>query len=435
MIGICIIFKYPLYFGFLLAIVLNSCYYFLVEKYSIKELFRYFLKGVLEHKIIYLVIILIGAIVSVWISSGVVPSLINYGFEYIDVDHILALSFIFTSIVSVFMGTALGTISTVGIAIMGIGIGFKVDPHILLGAIVSGSFIADKISPISGLNNLLFIVTKTEYKNVTKEMMKTLIPVYLLSLLFFIIMDNKIIIQNNNMEQVNYFKNLINETFVVSPMLLLVPLIIIILPLFKVKTKYALTFGVILGSILTIFVQGYSFYETLIIIFKGFHIEGNSDLSLILNSGGIYAMIEVVLIIMGALGLVGILSGVGLIEDISKKIVGGIKNRKSLILRTTMISSIFTIITCDQTVGVVVPAKLFSEKYKEFKFKNETLARVISDSGVVIAPLMPWNVNVIVFSTVLGITGMRFAMYSVLCYLFPIVSIAYALLIKNKTEK
>jgi|LGOV01.1.fsa_nt_gb NhaC family Na+:H+ antiporter len=430
-IGVCIVLNIPLYLGFLLAGILNCVYYFSIEKYSMKELVRYYLKGVLEHKIIYLIITLIGAIVSVWISSGVVPSLINYGFDYLNVNHIFSLTFIFTSIISVFMGTALGTISTVGVAIMGIGVGFDVDLNILLGAIVSGSFIADKISPISGLNNLLIVVTETEYKNVIKEMMKTFLPVYLLSLLFFMYMDFHMVTQSNNLEQVNNFKNLINEAFVISPVLLFVPLIIIILPFFKIETKYALLIGVILGSILTIFVQGYSFYETIMIILKGFHINDGGSLSLILNSGGIYAMIEVVLIVMGALGLVGILDGVGLLNEMSNKIVDGIKNRRSLIIRTVLVSSMFTIVTCDQTVGVIIPAKLFKEKFEKFKLKKEVITRVISDSGIVIAPLMPWNVNVIIFSTVLGITSMKFAMYSVLCYLFPIMTLVYVFRIKK----
>ena len=237
--------------------------------------------------------------------------------------------------------------------------------------------------------------------------------------------------QSNNLEQVNNFKNLINEAFVISPVLLFVPLIIIILPFFKIETKYALLIGVILGSILTIFVQGYSFYETIMIILKGFHINDGGSLSLILNSGGIYAMIEVVLIVMGALGLVGILDGVGLLNEMSNKIVDGIKNRRSLIIRTVLVSSMFTIVTCDQTVGVIIPAKLFKEKFEKFKLKKEVITRVISDSGIVIAPLMPWNVNVIIFSTVLGITSMKFAMYSVLCYLFPIMTLVYVFRIKK----
>jgi len=433
-VGGCILLNEPLYLGFLIAIILNIGYYVIFEKYPLKEINRYLLKGILEHRIIYLIIILIGSIVSAWISSGVVPSLIYYGFEYINVNHILLLSFVFTSIVSVFMGTALGTISTVGIAIMGIGVGFGVDLHILLGAIVSGSFIADKMSPISGLNNLLFVVTDTEYKKATKEMMKTFIPVYIISIIFYFIMDNRMIIQNADMEQVQIYKNLISETFVISPFLLFVPLIIILLPFFKVKAKFALFTGVILGSLLTIFVQGYSFVETLKVIFFGFHISGNSILKTILNSGGIYAMVEVIFIVMGALGLVGVLDGVGLLNEISNKIVVGIKDKKSLILRTVFISSIFTVITCDQTVGVIVPAKLFKEKYKKFELKKEALTRVISDSGVVIAPLMPWNVNVIVFSTVLGITGMKFALYSILCYMFPLVAIIYAFIEKNSSN-
>jgi len=163
-IAICILLEIPLYLGFFMSAVLNIVYYRLKENYTLKELIGYYLNGALEHRVIYGIILLIGGIVTVWIASGIVPSLIYYGFELISVNYIFTISFIFTSIVSVFMGTALGTISTVGIALMGIGKGYGVDLNILLGAIVSGAFIADKISPISGLHNLLLVVTETDYR-------------------------------------------------------------------------------------------------------------------------------------------------------------------------------------------------------------------------------------------------------------------------------
>lgn len=426
-----IVLSIPLYLGFFLAAFINFIYYILIEKYSIKELINYYLKGALEHKIIYIIIILIGGLVSVWISSGIVPSLMYYGFKYIDINHIFLLSFVFTSIVSIFMGTALGTISTVGIGIMGIGAGFGVDLNILLGAIVSGSFIADKVSPISGLNNLLILITETNYKDLMKEMIKTFLPVYVISLLFFMVIDYIQIIDFEKVNNIEKYKYLLSENFYISPFLLIIPLIVILLPFLKVPTKYTLFIGLLLGSSVTIFIQNQTLNNAFKIIYKGFHLEEKTLLSKILNSGGIHSMIEVILIVMGVLSFIGLLDGVGILDELSKKIVSGIKDKKSLILKTGLISGLFTIITCDQTVGIIMPSKLFVEKYKKFNLNNEVLARVISDTGIVIAPLMPWNVNVIIFSSVLGIYSMKFALYSILCYLFPIFTIITAKFIKK----
>jgi len=427
-IAVCILLNIPLYLGFLVSAVVNMLYYYIFEEYSLDELLSYYIQGILEHRVIYVIILLIGAIVSVWISSGIVPSLIYYGFEFINIKYIFTLSFLFTSIVSIFMGTALGTISTVGIALMGIGTGYGVDLNILLGAIVSGAFIADKVSPISGLHNLLLVVTKTSYKKVFQEMMKTFIPVYFLSLMFFIFMDFQMEISSSTLETVGLYKNMISSNFLTSKMLLLVPLIIIVLPFFKVKAKFALFIGAIVGAVITIIFQGKSFITTLTIVFFGFNIENSSNsLTRILTSGGMIGMIEVILIVMGALGLVGLFSRTGIISKISHKVLSSINSKRGLIIKTGLISSLFTIMTCDQTVGVVVPSKLFPKKYEEFNMTKEKLARILSDTGIVIAPLMPWNVNVIIFSKVLSLSSLGYIRYSVLCFLFPIFTVIYAL--------
>lgn len=427
-IAICILLEIPLYFGFFVSAILNMLYYKFRESYTIKELISYYLKGALEHRVIYGIILLIGGIVTVWIASGIVPSLIYYGFELISVNYIFTISFVFTSIVSIFMGTALGTISTVGIALMGIGKGYGVDLHVLLGAIVSGAFIADKISPISGLHNLLLVVTETNYKSVFKEMMKTFIPVYLLSLLFFIYQDFQMSIAVSSLETVSLYKEMIVSYFSISKLLLMVPVIVIILPFFKVKAKFALLIGTIIGAIITIVVQGKSIIKTINILLFGFSIEQSSSaLTEILTSSGIFGMFEVILIVMGALGLVGIFNNTGIITKISTKLVDNIQSKADLIIRTGLISSIFTIMTCDQTVGIIVPAKLFPKKYKIFNLSKEKLARVLSDTGIVIAPLMPWNVNVIIFSKVLGLTDLGYIKYSVLCFLFPMMTLIFAL--------
>jgi len=427
-IAICILLEIPLYLGFFVSALLNMLYYRLKEGYTTKELMSYYVNGALEHRVIYGIILLIGAIVTVWIASGIVPSLIYYGFEFISVNYIFTISFLFTSIVSVFMGTALGTISTVGIALMGIGKGYGVDLNILLGAIVSGAFIADKISPISGLHNLLLVVTETNYKKVFKEMMKTFIPVYFLTLLFFIFKDFQMSVSVSSLETVDLYKEMIATYFSISKVLLLVPIVVILLPFFKVKAKFALLIGTIIGTAITVLVQGKSLFQTFRILLFGFSIDQSSNsLTEILKSSGIIGMFEVILIVMGALGLVGIFNNTGIITKISSKLVDNIKSKSDLIIKTGLISSIFTIMTCDQTVGVIVPAKLFPNKYKAFEMSKEKLARILSDTGIVIAPLMPWNVNVIIFSKVLGLTDLGYIKYSVLCFLFPLMTIIFAL--------
>ena len=153
LISTCIITKLSLAYGFLGGIIFTSI--FLIKyKYTLRDIVIPIISGLKEAWTLYVLILLIGAAASVWLASGVVPALMYYGFEYMkDINFLLA-TFLIVSFVSIFMGTAIGTVSTIGIALLGVGKGFGVPAEVLLGAIISGAFIADKISPISGLFNL-----------------------------------------------------------------------------------------------------------------------------------------------------------------------------------------------------------------------------------------------------------------------------------------
>ncbi len=195
---VCVIAGISLIYAFLLSLIfitLTALKNGMDLKY-IKTIIR---EGVLECKSLYLVILLIGATVSVWISSGVVPTMIYYGLTYLQNVNFLFAGFLMIAISAVFMGTAIGTVSTIGIAILGIGRGFNIPDYILVGMIVSGAFMADKISPISGLLNLTLTTTNTSYKETVKCSLKTMIPTILIcALIYYMIGRNYINLDKDN---------------------------------------------------------------------------------------------------------------------------------------------------------------------------------------------------------------------------------------------
>lgn len=432
LIGLFLFYQIPIYYAFFIGVLVNAVFYHVFEKYEVKEIVRMIIRGCLEHKIIYIIVILIGGIVPIWISSGIVPSIVYFGIDLFSPDHFFLIAFIFSSIVSVFIGTALGTITTLGIAILAIGQVYNIPQYMLLGAIVSGTFIADKVSPISGLLNVLMMTTEVEYNKLMKNMMKTFIPVYVLSMAFYSILDYFVVIEGSN-NVVEIWKAHVVDLFSVTPILLLVPFIIVFLALFKFNTVKLLFSGWILGILAAFFYQGNSIVSSIKIIFFGIKFNAiDNPLTEILVSGGVVSMVEVILIIMGALALTNIFEETHFIRDLSKVMVESIQSKFQLILKTSIISSLLTIISCDQTLGIIIPSKLFIEKYKKFHLQKEDLARVISDTGVVIAPLMPWNVNVIIFSKVIGLTSMKFILFSFLCYAFPLVTVIQGKIGNNK---
>ena len=245
LISACIITNTSLAYGFLGGIIFTSTI-LIKYKYTIKDIIFLIISGLKEAWMLYVLILLIGAAASVWLASGVVPSLMYYGFEYMKDMNFLLATFLIVSIVSIFMGTAIGTVSTIGIALLGVGKGFGVPSHILLGVIISGAFIADKISPISGLFNLTLTTTKRSYKQVLPAMLPTFIPLFLITAVVYYLMGRNFT-TSTGAENLIYYQNAIFDGFKISPFIALLPAIILIMSLCGAKTIPTILIGLLAG--------------------------------------------------------------------------------------------------------------------------------------------------------------------------------------------
>lgn len=422
-IGGCILLNASLFWSFLCSVVF--AYLLLLRRgFSAYELGQMITEGLVECKSFFLLILLIGATVSIWLSSGVVPAMIYYGFQYMQGMNFLLAAFLITSLMAIFIGTAVGTVSTIGIALLGIGRGFGIPQDMLLGAIISGAYLADKLSPISGLLNLTLSTTQTTYKKTLKSMAKTLIPVYLLTAAIYTMLGEGYSI-SADAETLMDYQTAILQGFNISPLLLLLPLGVLCLTIAGVKIIPTISLGLIGGIIISIGMQKMTFNHAIRAMVFGF--RGNTasiELNKILHSGGIVAMIEVVLIVAGAIALSSLLERCGLIKLVVNKVIDSVKSKRQLIFKTGMISSILTVATCDQAVGIIIPGRLLQTKYTEVGLDNKALARTISDTGTIIAPLIPWNVNALIIGMISGITTINYVPYAVLCYIFPLVTLA-----------
>ena len=188
-----------------------------------------------------------------------------------------------------------------------------------------------------------------------------------------------------------------------------------------------------MGSIISIVFQNLKLLDLIKYIFLGFSINSNSAvINETLNSGGVISMISVVIIVMGAIALAAIMQGTGVINYLTKDLIYKIKNKKDLILKTGIISGVLTVITCDQTIGIVVPSRLLKNKYEEIGVDKSILARTISDTGTIIAPLMPWNVNGLIVSLVTGVSCLAYAPFALLCFIAPLMTVIVSNINKRK---
>ncbi|MCX7951410.1 MAG: sodium:proton antiporter [Clostridiales bacterium] len=407
-------------YGFIVSIILYLLF-FIKKGFSYKALCFMIIRGLNECKILYALILLIGATVSIWLASGIVPSMIYYGFEYMSGTNFLFAAFLLISFSAIFMGTAIGTISTIGVAVLGIGLGFGIPSNVLLGAIVSGAFIADKISPISGLLNLTLSTTNTKYKDALKSMGVTIIPTVIITSIIYYLIGTRFE-AHINLSSIKALQTSIEHLFFISPYLLIVPATMVLMSLLGVKIIYSILICLLIGIAISLLVQHLTINQVINFIIFGYKNNTGSNLDRILTSGGVSSMIEVLIIVMGAISLSSILEGTGTIYFFTDKFFNNIKNKKELVLKTGITSSILTIITCDQTMGIVLPARILSPKYHKLNVKREVLARTISDTGTIIAPLMPWNVNSLLISIVAG-SSKGYIPFAVLCYVAPLVTV------------
>jgi len=224
----------------------------------------------------------------------------------------------------------------------------------------------------------------------------------------------------------------IETTYNVNVWLLVFPVIMIIFAVKGINIIQNMTFGIMGGVIIALFVQKLPILKVITSMIFGYKAETTVvELNKLLQGGGAINMIEVMFIVILAIALTSLLEGLKIFEPLVEGFINKGKTKASLIWRTAVLSSILTVVTCDQTVGILLPSKLLKDKFDELKVKNTILARTISDSGTIIAPLMAWNVNAIIITTITGVTAMSYSIYTVFCYVTPLITILVAYL-ENK---
>lgn len=420
LIAACVILDISLFWGFLGSIIIMT----LTIKDK-KSAYSEALKGVKECQSLYLIILLLGANIAIWMSSGIIPTTIYYGFDKVTGVNFLLFAFLVTAVLSTVMGTGLGTLSTVGLALFGIGKGFGLPEPILLGAIVSGAFISDKISPVSALTNLTLEVVSVKYKTYFKAAIGPLLVTSLITgfIYFFIGQSLKTHVDTDLL--VSYQETLISH-YSLSPILFLIPLAIIVMAFLGVNVLKNMLSIFITGSLITIFYQKFSlslWFNSVIFGYKAN--TGDVFIDSILKAGGILPMVEVLFIVTGAIVLNGLMNHQGTLQPIFNRILAGTKSKTGLVFKTGLISIFLTSITCDQTIGIVLPGNILKKDYQKFGMTNVILARTIADTGTIIAPLEFWNVNSLIILGITGISALHYAPFAVLCYLSPIITLLY----------
>jgi NhaC family Na+:H+ antiporter len=422
----------PLYYGFLAGILFTSLVLF-KSGYPLREIWETSLSALKDLKKLLIIILLIGATTSMWLASGVVPTIMYYGFTYMEGLNFLLAAFLIMCLVSYFMGTAVGSISTVGISLSGIGLSMGIPHSMMVGVLVSGAFIADKISPLSGLLNLTMATVNKNYKEVFKSMIKTLLPTIIITSVIYFFMGRNYIAEGQNLLK---YKEAIRQGFNVSPALFILPALVLILSISGLDSLKTFSIGIIAGGALSIIFQKISLSSVIKALLFGY--RGNTpseELNALLVSGGMVSMIEATFMVAGAFILIKLFERGNVLVPFMDKLTKDINSGMSLIGRTGLISTLMTVVTCDQTSGIILPGTILQEKYQELKIDKAVLARTISDTGTIVAPIMPWNLNSFLIIPITGLGAAQYGPYAVLCYVCPLISMIVSYIqFKNKKD-
>ena len=388
-----------------------------------------------------LILLLIGSLAGTWLLSGVVPALIYYGLKILNPTIFLFAAVIVSALVSVATGSSWSTIATLGIALLGIGKALGFNDGLVAGAIISGAYFGDKMSPLSDTTNLAPAMAGTDIFTHIKYMFYTTGPSFAIAVIIFLIWGFTIDLSDTGPGVENVL-NAIDASFNISPWLFLVPALLIVIIVMKVPPLPSLLAGTLLGVIFALIFQPDivrqvsgsegSFWEagyigSLKAMFGEISIHTNeAEVNDLLSTGGMAGMLNTIWLILTAMVFGGIMEKSGMLHRISMAIIAKAKSTGGLVTATAGTCLFFNTTASDQYMAIVVPGRMFAKVYKDRGLKPEVLSRTLEDSATVTSVLIPWNTCGATQSSVLGVATWAYLPYCFFNIVSPFMTIIFA---------
>jgi NhaC family Na+:H+ antiporter len=390
-----------------------------------------------------LILLFIGALSGTWLMSGVIPVLIYYGLDVLHPSIFLFAAVFISSLVSLATGSSWSTVATIGVALLGIGNAMGINPSITAGAIISGAYFGDKMSPLSDTTNLAPAMAGTDLFTHIRYMMYTTVPTIIITFIIFLIIGFNLDIADKTVQIANVQK-VISENFNLSLWLLLVPAFLIFIIVRKVMPIPAMLLGTLVGGIFGIIFQhdiviNYSgitnnyaeaSYKTLIgAMYGNFQvITSDPKMNDLFKTGGMAGMLPTIWLILSAMVFGGVMEAGGMLKRILQSIMKKVNSTGSLVASTAVSCIFFNATASDQYIAIVVPGRMFADVYKDKGYKPELLSRTLEDSGTVTSVLVPWNTCGATQSRVLGVSTIDYLPYAFFNLISPFMTILFAYL-------
>jgi len=390
-----------------------------------------------------LILFLIGALAGTWLLSGIVPAMIYYGLMVLSPVIFLFAACFISAIVSVATGSSWTTVATVGVALLGIGKALGFEEGIIAGAIISGAYFGDKMSPLSDTTNLAPAMAGTDLFTHIRHMAKTTIPTMIITLILFIVIGLNYE-TSGSVEDVKTISQVISDKFNINPMLFIVPAVVLVMIIKRVPALPALLTGALLGGVFAVIFQpeiikevasdegSYSFLGFKAVMMALFGeigvVTSNDIVNELLVTRGMGGMLNTIWLIICAMVFGGIMEESGMLKVLAEAVIRKVHRVGSLIASTAATCIFFNITTSDQYLAILVPGRMYADVYRKRGLKPENLSRTLEDSATVTSVLVPWNTCGATQASVLGVATLTYAPYCFFNIISPLMTILYGYL-------
>lgn len=382
-----------------------------------------------------MILLLVGALAGTWLVSGVIPAMVYYGLQVLSPEIFLPASVVISAIISIATGSSWTTSATVGIALIGIGTALGINPGMIAGAVISGAYFGDKMSPLSDTTNLAPAMAGTDLFTHIKYMTITTVPTIIVTLIVFGILSMNI--ETSGHTDVSNLLETIGVTFNISPWLFLVPAAVIVLILLKTKPLIALSSGILLAVVFAFIFQS-DILSTLSdtklsaiinsILTDTQITTENKKLNDLFSSGGMNGMLWTIFLIICAMVFGGVMDAIGALARITRALLSFATTVFGLFASTVISCLGLNTIASDQYLAIVIPGKMFKKAFDDRGLAPENLSRTLEDSGTVTSVLIPWNTCGAYQSGVLGVGVAEYFVYAIFNWLSPFTTLLFAAL-------
>lgn len=390
-----------------------------------------------------LILLMVGALIGTWLLSGTVPTLIYYGLQVINPSWFYAASCLICGIVAMSIGSSWTTAATIGVALLGVATGLGLEQTVTAGAVISGAYFGDKLSPLSETTNLAPAVVGADLFEHIQHMLWTTVPSFVIALIIFIFMGFNAT-ASSEAGRIDEITAILQQNFNIGFEMLIPLIVLLVLAIKKMPAFPAISIGAVVGAVWAMLFQsdliasqidvsqgqlvGY-FKLVWTTFFDGFSIStGDDKMDSLLSGGGMAGMLTTTWLIMTALMFGAIMEKTGLLDIFVKSILKIAKSTGSLIAATIATCIGTNVIAADQYIAIVVPGRMFKDEYEKRGLKPVNLSRTLEDGGTITSPLIPWNTCGAYMQSVLLINPFDYALYAFFNLINPVLAVVYAYL-------